>query len=474
MKLDLITTRTDRVLVDAFGAAVFVIGGPVRDKLRSLFHGVPYAPKDNDYVIVGHTLAEVRERLGNMGRLDAVGASFGVLKLTLPGEPTVDVALPRRERSTGWGHRDFAIESGPMIGIEEDQARRDFRMNAVAVRLISGEVIAHPGAIDDIREKRISVINGRQSFLDDPLRMLRAAQFTARFGFAIEPGTLALMRETADMVRTVAPERVSEELNKMFVRSARPSDGLGILHATGLLPLVIPGLEQGAGVEQNRYHAHDVLAHGLATLDATRATLESRWAAILHDIGKPATRSPHKSGSGYTFYNHEHVGAEMAQQILRGLRFPNSFTETVTRLVANHMYVADPDMAEPTVKRFINRVGPGLLDAQFELRRADKIGSGIARPDSVERNARFEARVNETMARKPPLALKDLAVDGRDVIAALVERGLKPAGWRQGPEIGHVLNLLREQVIDRPELNTRDALNASIHAIIEDMKRSAV
>jgi putative nucleotidyltransferase with HDIG domain len=474
MKLDLIATRTDRVLIDAFGADVFVIGGPVRDKLRSLFHGIPYAPKDHDYVVVGHTLAEVRERLGRMGRLDAVGASFGVLKLTLPDEPTVDVALPRRERSTGPGHRDFEVESGPMIGIEEDQARRDFLMNAVAVRLLTGEVIAHPGALDDIRDKRISVINGRQSFLDDPLRMLRAAQFAARFAFEIAPETRTLMREGAGLIRSVAPERISEELNKMFTRSARPSDGVRILHDTDLLPLVIPGLERGAGVEQNRYHAYDVLEHGLATLDASRASLESRWAAILHDIGKPATRSPHKSGSGYTFYNHEHVGAEMAQQILRGLRFPNSFTATVTRLVANHMYVADPDMAEPAIKRFINRVGPDLLEAQFELRRADKIGSGIERDDSLARNARFEARVHDIMARQPPLGLKDLAVDGRDVITALVESGLKPAGYRQGREIGHVLGLLREQVIERPELNTRDALAAAIHAIIAEMKRSAV
>jgi putative nucleotidyltransferase with HDIG domain len=474
MKLDLTTTRTDRILVDAFGAAVFVVGGPVRDKLRSLFHGVPYEPKDNDYVVVGHTLDAVRERLGNIGRLDAVGASFGVLKLTVPGETTVDVALPRRERSTGRGHREFVVESGPMIGIEEDQARRDFLMNAVAVRLATGEVIAHPGALDDIRARRISAINGRQSFLDDPLRMLRAAQFAARLGFTIEPATLGFMRETAATIRTVAPERIAEELDKMFVRSARPSEGVRILHGTGLLPMVIPGLQRGAGVEQNRFHAYDVLDHGLATLDASRATLEDRWAAILHDIGKPATRAPHKSGSGFTFYDHENVGAEMAQQILRGLRFPNAFTENVTRLVANHMYVADPEMAEPTVKRFINRVGPDLLDAQFALRRADKIGSGIVREDGVARNAQFEARVRDIMGRRPPLAVKDLAVDGRDVIAAIVDGGLKPAGYRQGREIGHILNLLREQVIDRPELNTRDALTAAIHAIIADMKRATI
>jgi tRNA nucleotidyltransferase (CCA-adding enzyme) len=473
MKLDLIATRTDRVLVEAFGPSVFVIGGPVRDKLRSIFHGVPFEPKDRDYVVCGLTLEQVRERLGNVGRLDAVGASFGVLKLTLPGEPTVDVALPRRERSTGWGHREFQIESGPLIGIEEDQSRRDFLMNAVAVRLSTGELIAHPGAIEDIRARRITVINGRQSFLDDPLRMLRAAQFAARFSFEIEPETLRHMRDTSALMRTVAPERVNEELNKMFLRAARPSVGLRLLQDTNLLATVIPGLEEGAGVEQNRYHAFDVLEHGLATLDASRASAESRWAAVLHDIGKPATRAPHRSGGGYTFYNHEHVGAEMAQQILRGLRFPNAFVETVTRLVANHMYVADPELSDATIRRFINRVGPELLDAQFDLRHSDKIGSGVVREESTGRNARFEARVRDILARKPPLDIKDLAVDGRDVVKALVDARVKPEGFRAGPEIGRILEKLRDAVIERPELNTRDALTASIHALVDEMKRSA-
>jgi len=471
MKLDLIATRTDRVLVEAFGPDVYLIGGPVRDKLRSIFHGVPFEPKDRDYVVCGLTLAQVRERLANMGRLDAVGASFGVLKLTIPGEPTVDVALPRRERSTGWGHREFEIESGPLIGIEEDQARRDFLMNAVAVRLATGDVVAHPGAIEDIRAQRITVINGRQSFLDDPLRMLRAAQFAARFGFEIEPGTLRHMRETSALMRTVAPERVSEELGKMFLRASRPSEGLRLLHQTDLLASVIPGLELGAGVEQNRYHAFDVLEHGLATLDAARPTAGSRWAAVLHDIGKPATRAPHKSGSGYTFHGHESVGAEMAQQILRDLRLPNDFIDTVTRLVANHMYVADPELSDATLRRFINRIGPELLDAQFELRRSDKIGSGVPQAESTARNARFEARVRGILARKPPLDIRDLAVDGRDVVKALVDARVKPEGFHGGRDVGQILEKLRDQVIERPELNTRETLTASIHAMVEAMKR---
>ncbi len=466
MRLDLLTTRTDRVLVDAFGPQAYVIGGPVRDKLRELFHGTPYAPKDKDYVVVGFTLDEVKARLEGAGRLDLVGASFGVIKLTVPGEATCDVALPRRDRSTGWSRKDVAVASGPMISLDEDQARRDFLMNAVAVRLSTGELVAHPGAVEDIRARRITAINGGESFREDPLRLLRAAQFAARLEFEIAPETLAHMGENAALMGTVAPERIAEELSKLFLRAARPSEGLRILHTTGLLPAVIPGLEHGHGVEQNRFHAFDVLGHGFATLDAAEPTLEGSWAAILHDIGKPATRAAHKAGDGYTFYNHEHVGAERAQQVLRDLRYPNAFIERVVRLVDQHMYLADPDLSDAALRRFIDRVGPELLEAQFALRRHDRIGCGLPRPDTAATNAAFEARVRAILAAQPPLRLKDLALDGRDVAQALVASGVKPPGFRQGPEIGRVLAALRARVIDEPALNTRDTLLAEAARLI--------
>jgi putative nucleotidyltransferase with HDIG domain len=469
MQLDMNATNVDRILAEAFGAEAFVIGGPVRDKLRSLFHGVAYDPKDKDYVITRHTLDQVRERLAGIGRIDTVGASFGVLKLTVPGEPTVDVALPRRERSTGWGHKQFDVQSGPDISIEEDQARRDFLMNAVAVRLTDGEVLAHPGAVEDIRAKRISVINGRQSFIDDPLRMLRAAQFAARFGFEIEPTTFTLMCECAPMIREEPPvpaERLAEELNKLLMKSERPSIGLRVLRDTGLLPLVIPGLEAAIGVAQNRFHAHDVFEHSLAVLDASRPTLVARWAALLHDIGKPRTQSKAPGRNGYTFYDHENVGAAMARAILLGLRYPNELVERITRLIANHMYLADPALEDATIKRFINRVGQDLLDDQFHLRKCDNIGSGLPEKVSAPHNATFERRVYDVLAQRPPMDIKDLAIDGHDVIAAFVAANLRLKGFAGGREVGEVLRSLHEKVIDDPSLNTPERLRAEMATLI--------
>jgi putative nucleotidyltransferase with HDIG domain len=258
----------------------------------------------------------------------------------------------------------------------------------------------------------------------------------------------------------------------MLVKSARPSEGIRILQAVDLLAAVMPGLEEGAGVEQNSFHAHDVLEHNLAALDASNPTLEARWAALLHDIGKPRARSAEKARYGYTFYGHEVIGAEMSEQMLRNLRFPNATIDRVTRLVANHMYAADPDQSDSTIKRFINRIGPDLLDAQFALRHADKIASGLPQGRDLERNAQFERRVYDLLAQKPALEIKDLAVDGHDVLEAMAHAGvgkdLKP-----GPEVGTILRELRDRVIDQPELNTKDRLGEEMAAIIARTKRDA-
>ena len=473
MRVELDWIKTDRVLADAFGPSVYIVGGPVRDKLRSLFHGDQFDPKDRDYVIVGHSIDEIRAKLGERARIDAVGASFGVLKVTVPDEATVDVALPRRERSTGSGHRDFEVQSGPDVTIEEDQARRDFLMNALGVQLISGELVAHAGAIEDVRHKRITAINGRRSFVDDPLRMLRAAQFSARFGFQVEDETRRHMLASASLIANVSPERISEELGKMLVKSARPSEGIRILHDVNLLAAVIPGLEEGAGVEQNDFHAHDVLQHNLAALDASRSKLEARWAALLHDIGKPRARSRDKTSYGYTFHGHERVGADMSRQILTNLRLPNALVDRVSRLVANHMYVADPAQSDSAIKRLINRVGLDLLEEQFHLRRADKIASGLPQGRNLERNEQFERRVYDLLAARPALAIRDLAVDGRDVMRAMIDAGVRPPGFQPGPEVGSILRDLLDRVIDAPELNTRDALKGEMIAIIHRMKGGA-
>jgi putative nucleotidyltransferase with HDIG domain len=428
---------------------LFAVGGRVRDELRAALEGVDLPAKDLDYVVTGLSLEELTARLQTLGRVDLVGAAFAVAKLTTGGL-TVDVALPRRERSTGHGHRDFEVQSGPDIPLEDDLARRDFRMNMIARALPGGELVDPYGGEGDIRAGRVDILTP-VAFDEDPLRMLRAAQFTARFGYEPTPVTIEAMRAAAPLVCTVAPERIHDELQKLFALAPKPSIGLQLLADTGVLAQFWPELLEGVGVDQNEWHAYDVWQHNLVTLDAIPpgdATL--RLAALLHDIGKPRTKEgPH-------FYRHEQVGAEMATAMLGRMRFSNETVETVEHLIRQHMYVQDPELSDAAIRRFIRRIGLEHLQRQFAVRRADIVGSGLPKRDDT--NERFEARVWEEVDRKPAFSVADLAISGSDVIAALVRHGFAPSEFRGDARVGAALHWLFEQVTERPERNEREVL----------------
>ena len=433
--------------------ALFAVGGRVRDEVRSAIDGVERVAKDLDYVVVGLGLDELLDRLLRLGPADVVGASFAVVKSTIGGT-TVDVALPRREASTGVGHRDFVVESGPQVRLEDDLARRDFRMNMLARALPDGVLVDPYGGEADIRAGRIDVLR-TEAFEEDPLRMLRACQFVARFGFALTARTMAALQAAAPLVASVSPERIRDELLKLLLEAERPSVGLELMREGGLLPFILPELAEGIGVEQNAYHAYDVYRHTLATLDAAPpGDLTLRLGALLHDVGKPRAKTV--EGGEAHFYRHELIGEAMAQGLLDRYRFPAETVADVGRLVRNHMYAADPGLEAKALRRFARRVGPGSIERQFALRAADIIGSGL--PRRGDNNERFEARVREVLAERPPLSVRDLAIGGDDVIAVLVEGGLLPRGSRGSPAVGRVLGRLLEAVLDAPEANTREQL----------------
>ncbi len=437
---------------------MYAVGGRVRDEVRSSLDGVVRVAKDLDYVVVGIGLDELVARLSRVGSADVVGASFSVVKVTLGGT-TVDVALPRRERSTGIGHRDFAVESGPDVRLEDDLGRRDFRMNMLARRLPDGQLVDPYGGVADIVASRISLLRD-EAFEEDPLRMLRACQFAARFAFALASETMSAMTRSAPLVVSVSPERVRDELSKLLL-AERPSIGFELMRQGGILPFVLPEVAEGIDVVQNEYHAYDVYRHNLATMDAaTPGDPPLRFAALLHDVGKPRTKDgPH-------FFRHESVGADMAAEICRRLRFSTDDADRIERLVRHHMYAADPTQEPRTIRRFIRRIGPDLIEKQFALRAADIVGSGL--PKRGPENEMFEARVREILQERPALSTRDLAIDGRDVIAALVRAGKLPAGSRGGREVGVLLGQLLEDVTDDPTFNERDHLLAALERLIAD------
>ncbi len=443
---------------------LYAVGGRVRDEIRAAETGAGIVA-DSDYVVTGVALDDLVEKLERLGRVDRVGASFSILKLTAGGE-TVDVALPRRERSVGPGHRDFEVQGGPDVPLEDDLARRDFRMNMIACALPSGQLIDPFGGAADIRARRIDIL-APNTFEEDPLRMVRAAQFAGRFDYEATPETRAAMAAAAPLVRTVSAERVHDEFVKLFTLAERPSVGLELLRATGVLAHLWPELVEGVGVEQNEWHAYDVWHHAMATVDATPpGDPLLRLAALLHDVGKPRTKDgPH-------FYRHEIVGGDMARSMLERFRFSNDTVQRVERLVRQHMFSTDESMSDAAVRRFIRRIGVENIEHLFALRRADVRGSGL--PERGDHNERFAGRVLEEIARKPAFSITDLAVGGDEVIAALVARGEAPAGFRGDRRVGAALQWLFEQVTDSPERNERTALLRLLERYWRESERGAV
>lgn len=437
--------------------ALFAVGGRVRDEFRLRGEAAP--PKDLDYVIVGLTLDDVIARVSALGRVDIVGSSFAVLKLQAP-EGGADLALPRRERSTGSGHRDFQIESGPEISLGEDLGRRDFRMNMIARRIGDDEIFDPYGGVNDIAAKRVDIVSP-QAFVEDPLRMLRAAQFAARFGFTLTAETREAMAAAAPLIETVSPERVYEELMKLLGLAPHPSIGIELLRTTGVLRALWPEIAEGVGVDQNEWHAYDVYRHNLATLDAVPpGDTTLRLAALLHDVGKPRTKDgPH-------FYRHEHVGADMVLEMLARFRFPRDTVTTVEHLVRSHMYNADPEMQPRTIRRFVNRIGVEHLDRLFGLRQADIAGSGL--PKRSDENERFEERVAAIIAERPPFSVRDLAITGDEIVALLVQRRQAPPSFRGDARVGRILHALFEEVVDDPTRNEPRSLAARAARYIDE------
>lgn len=436
-------------------AGIYAVGGSVRDAvLAELGRPQPHQP-DLDYLVAGIRLEELLTRLAEHGRGELVGASFGVIKFTR-GPITVDIALPRRERSTGPHHRDFVVESSPDIPLEEDLSRRDFRVNMLARDVRTGKIIDPYGGRADLEFRRLDALR-EAAFEEDPLRILRGAQFAARFGLQPTEATLAAMRAAAELIPTVAPERVADELVKLLRLAPHPSVGLELLRDTGALVYIMPELLEGWGVEQNQYHAYTVYYHSLRTLDEAPPEVTVRLAALLHDVGKPRTKEgPH-------FYGHQQVGEKMARAMLERLRFPSDTIDRVCKLILNHMYSTADVMTDAGIRRFIRRVGVPDLSHLFALRHADIRASGIPPHDGGE-NERFEVRVDLMIKAGHALTINDLKISGQDVIKIMRELGLVDEDFRGDERVGAALRMCLEKVLDDPGCNEPETLRALVRS----------
>jgi tRNA nucleotidyltransferase (CCA-adding enzyme) len=420
---------------------LYLVGGTVRELLR----GVGGGSVDEDYLAAGIEYDDLVSRLERFGSVNLVGKSFGVIKFTPPSRRTVDVSLPRTEFSTGTAHRDFSVKFDPHLPVEKDLERRDFTINSMALHLGTRALVDPLGGRVDL-ERRLLRVNRRDSFLEDPLRILRGVQLMARLGFAVEDDTRADMRKHAALLGNVSAERVRDELHKMLEFASEPSRGFLLMHEEGILPFLLPELDATFGEEQNEFHPDDVFMHSLKSCDRARPELHLRWSALLHDIGKKEMK---RIIDGRTvFYRHEEASARDADAILERLRCTRELRRKVVSLIEHHMFNITDDWSDAAVRRFIVRAGRENLDDLLALREAD----GLSRGDTavIAQNAAIRRRLEGVLASDAAFKMKDLAIGGADIMEA--------TGIGEGPEVGGILRRLFEVVLENPEENTRERL----------------
>ena len=421
------------------GHSAFVVGGCLRDALLGR------DPADWDL-----TTDARPDRIQRLFPRSLYENRFGTV-VVRHAQAQYEITAFRRDVSyTDHRHPD-SVEFGDSI--EEDLARRDFTVNAMAWGGKPDEdsrfVDPHGGRTDLSGRLLRAVGDPDRRFHEDALRMVRAVRLAATLGFEIEPETLAAIGWNAELARHLSGERIATELLKLLAAS-RPSVGLRLMAETGLLAVIAPDLARQPGISQNKVDGEDLWDHTLRTVDATPNRSLVRMAALLHDIGKPDTLA-----DGH-FHGHETVGAAMARDFLSGLNAPRALQERVAHLIRNHMFLYQPSWTDAAVRRFIRKVGPGSIDDLMALRSADNEGSGLAAEagDLPE----LGERIGRELAAHVVLGRHQLAVDGHDLKSEL---GIPP-----GRTLGRVLDELTERVIAEPALNDR--------AILLEMARTLV
>jgi tRNA nucleotidyltransferase (CCA-adding enzyme) len=433
------------------------IPAPVHDLLRTLWSGGHAA-----YVVGGALRDAVAGRpttdwdLATSARPEQTAAlfhdaayenRFGTVAVRRGGVE-YQITTFRTDHDYADFRRPHHVEFG--TSLEADLARRDFTMNALAWGAEGGSgtsggdarLVDRFGGVADIRARSIRAVGEpRERFEEDALRIVRAIRFAATLGFTIEPETMAAIRATAPLVGHLSGERIATELAKILA-ARRPSIGLRLLEETGVLAAISPDLAAQRGVPQRKVAGEDLWDHTIRTVDAAADTPTLRLAALVHDIGKPAT-----AADGH-FYRHEAVGADLADALLERLRLPTAERHAVVHLVRQHMFRYAPEWGDPAVRRFLAKVGPAAIGDLLALREADNAGSGLARnADDLDG---LRARIEAELASGAILDRSALAIDGGDLIEAL---GVPP-----GPELGRLIGRLFERVVEDPGLNTRERL----------------
>ncbi|MCU1289729.1 MAG: cca [Acidobacteria bacterium] len=423
------------------GGRAMLVGGCVRDSLMKI------EPKDWDVEVYGIEPVKLREIVETFGKVDAVGEAFTVYKVG----HDLDVALPRRERKVSRGHKGFIVEGDPSMSFEEAAKRRDFTVNAIMRDALTGEIVDIYGGREDIEKKRLRIVS-KETFPEDSLRVLRGAQFAARFNFDIEAETVELCKEIdlTDLPR----ERIWGEFEKLLLKAERPSIGLKWLYDLGVVDQLFPELKALAGVPQEpEWHPEgDVDVHTLMVVDeAAKLIGDLPYAkqvtvmlgALCHDFGKPATTA--FFDGRWRSHAHDEAGVEPTVSFLDklGIYTIHGFDvrEQVIQLVRFHLipgmfYKSKP--GDGAFRRLARKVEPDLL---YRVARADSLGRN---PDWLPKEKWFKAEAQEWFIER----VRELAIETEAPKPILMGRHLIELGLKPSAQFKRILDAVYEKQLD--------------------------
>ena len=457
------------------GFEAYLVGGCVRDLVMGRI------PKDWDVTTSAkpEQIIALFEKTLYENTFGTVGVCLPVVALAEGGVPhetvesdvshgTSDVeydiieVTPYRTEAkyTDFRHPDEVVFSE---NLEDDLKRRDFTINALALRTQDterGELTITDifSGIKDTENKVLRTVgNPEERFGEDALRMLRAVRFAVQLDFSISSETTASILKNSELIKKISTERIRDEFEKIIL-SENPAIGVVMLQKFGLLKNIIPELEEGIGCEQLGEHIYDVwdhLLHALQHAADKNWPLEIRLAALFHDIGKPRTRrfdATKAGGKGkYTFYGHEVVGARMAKKIMERLKFPRKEIELVEKLVRNHMFFSDTELITlSAVRRIIAKVGKENIWLLMNIRECDRVG--MKKKEAPYRLRKYFAMIEEAL--RDPISVGALKIDGALMIK---DMGIKP-----GPRMGWILHALLEEVLEDPQKNSVEYLKEKV------------
>jgi poly(A) polymerase/tRNA nucleotidyltransferase (CCA-adding enzyme) len=425
------------------GFEAYLVGGCVRD----LFIG--RTPKDWD--VTTNAKPEDIQRIFPESFYENDFGTVGVK--TGSEDPTLSIieVTPYRTES---GYTDKRRPDEVTFGesLEDDLARRDFTINAIALDESKGHIVDPYKGQKDIEAKVLKTVGvATDRFEEDALRLMRAIRLVAELGFALDTDTAAAIKEKGPNLGHVSRERVRDELVRIL-QSKEPMLALVLAQQLGILEYIAPDLTRGVGIDQNQAHSYDVFGHLMRALQHAADKdwdFDIRLAALFHDVSKPETRRWSDEKKDWTFHGHEVVGSRVTRKALENLRFSRETIDKVSKLVRWHMFFSDPDQITlSAVRRMIRNVGEENIWDLLNLRICDRIGTGRPKEQPF-RFRKYKAMVEEAL--RDPISVGMLATDGTRIMN---EFHVQP-----GPKIGHVLNALLEEVLEDPKKNTVNYLD---------------